>query len=95
MRLTSVWKVNFSACTHRQKTKKKGGTSDVVDVLLLGLHALLVLGQRGDALAVGGLEAEQLGETRSVAGILHHAQFDAAMSQLGLDKQRKSKNSRL
>jgi len=28
---------------------------------------------------IGGLEAEQLGETRSVAGILHHAQFDAAI----------------
>lgn len=59
------------------------GAGHEVDLVLLLLHALHILLQAGlDGVAVGGLEAQQLGQTGSVGVILDDAQLDVGSKLL-------------
>lgn len=59
------------------------GSSHEVDLVLLLLHSLHILLQAGQhGLAVGGLEAEQLGQTGSVGVVLDYSQLDVGAELL-------------
>ena len=59
------------------------GTGHEVDLVLLLLHALHVLLQTGQfGVAVGGLEAQQFGQTGPVGVILNDAQLDVGSKLL-------------
>merc|ERR1719341_752715 len=52
-----------------------GATGDVVDGLLLVLHPLHVLGERGQVTGGGG-ESQQLGQPRPVGSVLNDSELD-------------------
>lgn len=59
------------------------GTSHEVDLVLLLLHALDILLQAGNiCFAVGGLEAEQLGQTGPVGVVLNDTKLDVGSKLL-------------